>query len=447
VTSTFDWRSIARFAPSGDARAEPLPLHDKLARFYVVGYVIAVFRPFELLFPLPGSAESILVPVGAAIVLVLTPRHILRRAPVSLVLLTLVMWMGASVATSGVPSVSMMVLRNELPALLAIALVVGTMQPAVVVRLLLVTFAACCIWSLVGVVLLPPLGIPGADAAAVAGGWGATFGHKNTLGMFAVLTVALVLAMVARSPRRNLLLAGLVGVVLLSRSATAASGLVAVGAAHAWMTTIGRIRRSRDRVVAKLVLGAAMILSVLLIIGLLPDLLGLYGKDLTFTGRTEIWSATLEAIDRRPLQGYGIGGVWLDGRSPLTNELWTTIGFPAAHAHNGLLNVWIETGLVGLVLFLTFVVRILQLAVSCLATPRTAPYGRWAITTIVGMALMSVSEPLFRGPTLALLAIMWTVLAGVVNRRRRDEGPDGVPMPVTRAQAAADDRALALTAE
>lgn len=425
--------AIARSAAQGRARADSaasLPLHDWLARLYLVGFVVVSFRPFELLLPLPGAAESVLLPGGAAVVLLLTPRTQLRRAPVSLVLLTLVVWLGASLLTSDSPGITVLTLRNELPSLIAALLVIGTMTPGVVARILLVTFSACSLWSLAGIVVFPAAGIAGADASAASGGWGGTFGHKNTLGIFAALNLSMVLAFVPRSARRNALIGALVVLVLTTRSATAASGCMAVGAAHAWMTTIGSVQRSRDRVVLKLLLVVAMIVAVLLIVGLLPELLGIYGKDLTFTGRTEIWSATLEVIDRRPLQGYGIGGVFADGRSPVTADLWAKIGFPASHAHNGALNMVVEAGLLGLGLYLAFVVRTIQLAVSCLASAVSAPYGRWAISTIVGLALMSVSEPLFRGPTLVLVAIVWTLLAGVVNRRRRDLDPDDRPLTV-----------------
>ena len=39
---------------------------------------------------------------------------------------------------------------------------------------------------------------------------------------------------------------------------------------------------------------------------------GLLGKDETFTGRTNIWSAVLHQIIQRPLTGYGFGAVWDD---------------------------------------------------------------------------------------------------------------------------------------
>ena len=62
------------------------------------------------------------------------------------------------------------------------------------------------------------------------------------------------------------------------------------------------------------------------------------GRDLTFTGRTDIWAATLADISVCPIFGYGgIAYVVVDGAIKAFHCLWLSI------AH--------ESGLVGLVIY------------------------------------------------------------------------------------------------
>lgn len=67
---------------------------------------------------------------------------------------------------------------------------------------------------------------------------------------------------------------------------------------------------------------------------------GVFQKDVTFTGRTNIWDMVLQYMDgEHALWGYGLSGYKL-----FENKLYT-------HAHNDFLNVWFVGGLVGIVLF------------------------------------------------------------------------------------------------
>jgi O-antigen ligase len=68
----------------------------------------------------------------------------------------------------------------------------------------------------------------------------------------------------------------------------------------------------------------------------------------SMTGRTEIWKSVVHKIDKSPCVGYGYGGsrFVMEAQGP----------FPLFHAHNQLLNVILETGLVGGGLFLLQIV-------------------------------------------------------------------------------------------
>jgi len=77
------------------------------------------------------------------------------------------------------------------------------------------------------------------------------------------------------------------------------------------------------------------------------------GKGPYAHGRTEIWKLSLDSAMKRPLFGYGYRAFWtgtLQGESAhiALLEKWTVTG-----AHNGLLETWLDLGLIGVGMFLS----------------------------------------------------------------------------------------------
>lgn len=70
------------------------------------------------------------------------------------------------------------------------------------------------------------------------------------------------------------------------------------------------------------------------------------GKDMTFTGRTPIWKKALELIAQNPIMGIGIKDM---------DDLIQLIGH--SHCHDYYLNLTMETGLVGLALWIAAIVK------------------------------------------------------------------------------------------
>jgi exopolysaccharide production protein ExoQ len=74
------------------------------------------------------------------------------------------------------------------------------------------------------------------------------------------------------------------------------------------------------------------------------------GRDVTFTGRIDIWEAVLQ-LNTNPLIGTGFASVWL---TPGGRSLAEELGIP--HAHNGYLETYLNSGLIGLVLLLAIII-------------------------------------------------------------------------------------------
>lgn len=73
----------------------------------------------------------------------------------------------------------------------------------------------------------------------------------------------------------------------------------------------------------------------------------LFGRDLSFTGRMDLWQDVWGRAIQHPLLGHGFGGFWVGGRA---ETLWQSHEWRPVDSHNGYLDVFAETGLVGLIL-------------------------------------------------------------------------------------------------
>lgn len=67
----------------------------------------------------------------------------------------------------------------------------------------------------------------------------------------------------------------------------------------------------------------------------------IFSRDETLTGRTDIWAYLIPYATAYPLLGHGFGGFWTDVHRAATSS----------HAHNGYLDIILNIGFIGLILF------------------------------------------------------------------------------------------------
>lgn len=204
--------------------------------------------------------------------------------------------------------------------------------------------------SFVFAIALPQYGIMG---GVHAGAWRGIYTHKNTLGPVMVLSALVFFLLAIKPGRRSWLCWGGFSLslllLLLSKSTSPLVNLVVLSTAFPvfcilrWSYTLKAFALSCVAVVGfcLLTLGA---------LGL-EELVGLFGKDLTLTGRTELWKYVWEMIQQRPWLGYGYASLWKDWNSE-TAYVWHAVGWTAPGAHNGFLELWLELGLLGMLVFL-----------------------------------------------------------------------------------------------
>lgn len=84
----------------------------------------------------------------------------------------------------------------------------------------------------------------------------------------------------------------------------------------------------------------------------------LIGRDPTLTGRTMIWDLLMNLMKSNYTKGYGYMAFWYTD-----DFIWTNVnsrlGFEPTHAHNGLFEIIIGLGLIGLILYLFVVLNVI----------------------------------------------------------------------------------------
>lgn len=122
--------------------------------------------------------------------------------------------------------------------------------------------------------------------------------------------------------------------------------------------------RFRTAIIATMTFLALSIVMSFVIKDNLDKILGSVGKDATLSGRTGIWPDILEAVNKRLWFGYGPYGFWQKWRGPdnpaaaAIADYWS---WQPPHSHQGFLDVAVDLGLIGFVLFvLSFLLGIIQ---------------------------------------------------------------------------------------
>ena len=283
-------------------------------------------------------------------------------------------------------------------------------------ELLAWTFGIIVVLSFVFAIAVPSYGLMTFQEGGVhAGAWRGIMMHKNILGRMMCLSsiVFLLLATGESTSNRKssrIFWAGFVLSVALIILSTSKSAIVVC----VTMTTILPLYKALRGKYTTLV---PILISVVLVGGgaatLLLDNLeviaGALGKDLTLTGRTDIWAVMLELISQRPLFGYGYNGFWMGWDSEASAYVWRTLEWECPYAHNGFMDLLAELGGSGLALFLiSFAIATFK-AISLVRKTKTVE-GLWPLLYLTYLILYNITE----SSLLSSNSIYWIVYVSVV---------------------------------
>jgi exopolysaccharide production protein ExoQ len=183
-------------------------------------------------------------------------------------------------------------------------------------------------------------------------------GNSDLLGFVALLGVIVFsLEFASRSMRRGWsgfwILVALVDIAL-TRSATVAVAAVVVAVASIVLVLLRRAKTQRERRTISVLSIVIVVIGLVGAILLRGPILSALGKSGTLTGRTGIWAEVIKLASERPVLGWGWISYWVPGLKPFNQPLFTIGGVQYLQAHDAWLDLWLQLGIIGVIIFAAF---------------------------------------------------------------------------------------------
>lgn len=223
------------------------------------------------------------------------------------------------------------------------------------------------------------------------------FPHKNVLGQ--VMAAGVFAALHGWRTRRSLIYLMIIALCATVASLSQSTTSQLIIAVFVAMDIFGRLYL-RGGALRALGVGGAIVAAAVVIFFLLNEamFLEMVGKDPTLSGRTEIWPYVIDKIYQRPIFGWGYFGFWTSANPAawsiaqaiaLEHDTWFVAILP--NAHNTLLEMLLEIGVVGTTLFVILTTRYAIVAIRCLNGP-AKQLGLSSLMMMSGLTILSVSE-------------------------------------------------------
>lgn len=260
-----------------------------------------------------------------------------------------------------------------------------------IVNLLAISLGLSALLSLCFVLLLPSYGVA---TGIFDGNWKGVYTHKNhlgrfmTLGSFALLLMAIYTRKYRTAKWGMFFLTVLLVVKSNSKSALIILLLVVV------CSFLIKVLNFNTYILISFIT-VLFLFSAILIAGVFLNadyLTNLIGRDLTLTGRTEIWQAVLDKIKEHPILGYGYNAFWSTYSE--YSYVWKAMHWEAPHAHNGYLELILDIGLIGFLPFIMGLIVNFYKSIKIYILYGTIE-GVWMIGFLLILLVSSITEITF----------------------------------------------------
>ena len=199
-----------------------------------------------------------------------------------------------------------------------------------------------------------------------------------------------------------------VAAIVLSKSAGIVFASVAVLlAAVVSLFAEGKNYETRHRIyrITWVVTGVVMFF----VLSFRREVFDILGKSPDMTHRTYIWKRVFSLFQQRPFEGWGFTGVWQPGVHPFEN-LIVINGQGYFQAHNAYLDVLLQVGLVGFVLFAIVLVRTF-VRLWRLAVHHSSSLYLWPLLVLVAELVRAITESRLIIESAFMILILFAVKA------------------------------------
>ncbi|GAB4294718.1 MAG: O-antigen ligase family protein [Ignavibacteriaceae bacterium] len=243
--------------------------------------------------------------------------------------------------------------------------------------------------------------------------WRGLTSQKNMLGQIALLSVIFCFIFYKYADSLN---SKVLSLIMMLFSIVLMFGSMSSTAILIFLILLGfGIIYSTDKIFHQIGLGRAVSTSIIgfIVLSLLSVYLfspevykiipQLFGKDETFSGRTDLWTYMFFEISKHPLIGAGYQSFWVVDNINLLILYEMFVWLPN-QAHNGFIDILNELGLIGLLLLIAFIIvyfiRLIRL--------REKHYWKWFM--IVAVISNFQESTLFRPGALLGIVVIITYL-------------------------------------
>jgi O-antigen ligase len=214
---------------------------------------------------------------------------------------------------------------------------------------------------------------------------------------------------------RYVFLATAAALLVLSRSAAALGlCLLMVAAMPLWRWAF---LKPKQRLLACVLTVPTMLWATNFLASNVDGLSRLLGRDPTLSGRTLIWGLVWPSLLKRPILGYGYDAFWL-GLKGESAHIESVLGWVIPHSHNGFLDLGLNLGAVGLVVYLYLWIRSFRKGIEFIRLEHRA-IGLLPVTYLCFFALHNLFESsLLASDSLSLLLFAMITTSVAVHSRQ-----------------------------
>jgi exopolysaccharide production protein ExoQ len=279
------------------------------------------------------------------------------------------------------------------------------LDPEEIISIVMIVGAFLAVFGLILVIFFPQYGI--SYSARDGWAWHGVFGDRSA----AAKTLVFFLSPALTLRRRPFRYHHLAYIALMSLMIFMAHAMTARVVLFAYVIFMALVRTflSFGRRSAFLICGMLLAISLLIAcasLPLLPQILHGIGRSITLTGRTGIWAAVARAIGKRPFLGYGYYAFWqgLKGESAslIIGSHWVF-----GYAHNGILEIGLQLGILGVAVFFLTLLQAIGNAWYCLRNG-CPPGVEWYIGLVALTIMYNIDESTVLWP-IDLLSILYVL--------------------------------------
>ncbi len=284
---------------------------------------------------------------------------------------------------------------------------------------LLISFLSICF-----ALLLPRYGL---DHDVHEGVWVGVFTQKNVCAreMLFLLVCLLPYAPVYQR-MRWVRRAGIVCVLAVIAGTQSKTAWLLTAIALGFFPALRKVRQASAGLVATALTATGILVGAVVVIAAsaLPRVMALLsGGDVTMTGRTEIWSAVMQAILKRPMLGYGFAAFWLSLRGESANII-LALRWAVPAAHNGFLEIWLQLGAVGLALFGVGLLQAVRRAFAAMYVPSFTT-AAWPLAVLLLAIVYNLDESSWMQANDFLWILYVATLVNLAGAKEEKLAPSG----------------------